>query len=440
MEGVLLTSPRSMRLAILSRNFRLVGGIETYLNGIISPLASRGYEIAFCHEVDEPADRGLIALPPGARSWSVADLGINRALTELRAWRPDLIFTHGLQDTSLETKALRIAPAIFFAHSYYGTCISGGKTFKYPTAIPCSRRFGWRCLLHYYPHRCGGWNPVTMWQLYLAQSRRLKLLSAYRFILTNSEHMRVEFINHGFAPEQVKNCSFFVPAKPAAPPPAQMNPLGSPWRCGPEAPRYPRRFPARISPPGSSWRLLFLGRMDFLKGGHVLLEALPLAQAALGRPLCLTFAGDGPARSAWESRAKEIRSQNPNVTITFAGWVNSAQRDALLAETDLLVVPSLWPEPFGQVGLEAGWFGVPVAAFDVGGISDWLTDGLNGHLAPGNPPTAGGLAEAITRCLRDPVACKELSHGALCRAQQFGLDTHLARLTAVFEQALNPAR
>ncbi|MBI4327201.1 MAG: glycosyltransferase, partial [Chloroflexi bacterium] len=153
-----------------------------------------------------------------------------------------------------------------------------------------------------------------------------------------------------------------------------------------------------------------------------------------------TMAGDGPDRSAWETHAERIHRQNGNVKITFAGWVKTAQREALLAATDLLVVPSLWPEPFGQVGLEAGWFGVPTAAFAVGGISDWLTDGLNGRLAPGNPPTAGGLAEAITRCLRDPDAYKEMSHGALCQAQQFGLDTHLARLTAVFEQALNPAR
>ncbi|MEK7684048.1 MAG: glycosyltransferase family 4 protein [Verrucomicrobiota bacterium] len=405
-----------MRIVVLSRNLRLVGGIEAYLNGIIPALAGQGHEMALCHEVDEPADRGLMALPPGTRSWSVAGLGADHALAELASWRPDLIFTHGLLDTSLEAKALRIAPAVFFAHSYYGTCISGGKTFKYPAPVPCSRRFGWRCLLHYYPHHCGGWNPVTMWQLYFAQSRRLKVLSAYRFILTNSEHMRSEFINHGFAPDQVKNCSFFVPARPATPP------------------------PARISPPASPWRLLFLGRMDILKGGHVLLEALPLAQAALGRPLCLTFAGDGPERSAWETRTKEIHSQNPSVRITFAGWVNSAQRDALLAETDLLVVPSLWPEPFGQVGLEAGWFGVPVAAFDVGGISDWLTEGLNGRLAPGNPPTAGGLAEAIIWSLRDPVAYKELSQGALRTAQQFSLEAHLARLAAVFEQVLKTVR
>ena len=67
---------------------------------------------------------------------------------------------------------------------------------------------------------------------------------------------------------------------------------------------------------------------------------------------------------------------------------------------DLLVVPSLWPEPFGLVGLEAARHRLPVAAFAVGGIPDWLRPGVNGYLAPGDPPTPGGLADAIIACLR----------------------------------------
>ena len=74
----------------------------------------------------------------------------------------------------------------------------------------------------------------------------------------------------------------------------------------------------------------------------------------------------------------------------------------LFQESDLLVVPSIWPEPFGQVGPEAGLYGVPVAAFAVGGTPSWLTDGVNGLLAAGDPPTAAGLAESIVGCLADP--------------------------------------
>ncbi len=107
--------------------------------------------------------------------------------------------------------------------------------------------------------------------------------------------------------------------------------------------------------------------------------------------------------------------------------------DELLDSCDLQVVPSLWPEPFGLVGPEAGLRGVPAAAFSVGGVPDWLIDGVNGYLAPGDPPTATGLAEAIVRCLRDPSEHAELRKGAVKIAEQFSIKSHLVALMDVFE-------
>ncbi len=71
---------------------------------------------------------------------------------------------------------------------------------------------------------------------------------------------------------------------------------------------------------------------------------------------------------------------------------------SLLADAAALVMPSVWPEPYGLSGLEAVAAGVPVAAFRTGAIPEWLHDGV-GRLAPGDPPTSAGLAEAILGCL-----------------------------------------
>ena len=66
--------------------------------------------------------------------------------------------------------------------------------------------------------------------------------------------------------------------------------------------------------------------------------------------------------------------------------------------------------------------GVPAAAFDVGGIRDWLIDGQTGALAPGDPPTAAGLATAIVACVHD-----ETRRAALGAAARTAATSAIAR-------------
>jgi glycosyltransferase involved in cell wall biosynthesis len=372
------------------------------------------------------------------QTWCVADLGPDAALQALRDWHPDLIYTHGLLSPKLEAATIKIAPSIFFAHNYYGTCISGAKTFKRPVVTPCDRRFGAMCLLHYYPRGCGGWSPLTMMMLYRRQARRLKLLSGYEAIVTHSKHMRAEYINHGIEPDRIHDLLYYVRN-------TQTN--------VPLVEAFPQFFNITNARQGKAevegtthnghrleWRLLFLGRMDFLKGGTIFLDALPQISAALQRPLRVTFGGDGPERHAWEQQSKGIESRHRDVRIDFAGWLKGAELDSLVSHCDLLILPSLWPEPFGLVGPEVGLHGVPVAAFAVGGIPNWLIDGFNGYIAPGHPPTAAGIAEAIIKCLRDPLIYARLCQGAIEMAQRFNMQSHLAALLKVFEGVLAGSR
>jgi glycosyltransferase involved in cell wall biosynthesis len=69
-------------------------------------------------------------------------------------------------------------------------------------------------------------------------------------------------------------------------------------------------------------------------------------------------------------------------------------------------------------------------AFAVGGIPEWLREGVNGHLAP------GGLADAIVRTLADPSHYAELCAGARARGLEYGLTTHLVRLTPLFDDVI----
>jgi glycosyltransferase involved in cell wall biosynthesis len=409
-----------VRIALVNWTRRKVGGTETYLGLIVPALSEAGHEVAFWHETDLPDSRDLIALPEGLPSWDASALGVERALEGLRRWSPDLIYAHGLLSPALEAEVVGLAPSVFFAHSYYGTCVSGLKTLRRPAVAPCARRFGWRCLLHYYPNGCGGRSPVTMAREYAKQSRRLSLMERYRAVVTHSTHMRDEYLRHGLEAGRVHNLSYYAYSEPQEG----------------ESPPDNGAPPPRRSLGQDGYRLLFTGRMDRLKGGRILLEALPRIAARLDRRVCLTFAGDGPERSSWERAARRLQRREPRVEVGFTGWVARERLDRLLDDSDLLVFPSQWPEPFGLAGPEAGARGVPVAAFSVGGTSEWLSDGVNGYLAPGDPPTAGGLADAVVKCLADPAEHSRLAHGAVKIAHRFSLHNHLSGLLDIFETIL----
>jgi glycosyltransferase involved in cell wall biosynthesis len=178
---------------------------------------------------------------------------------------------------------------------------------------------------------------------------------------------------------------------------------------------------------------LFAGRITALKGARLLADAVADAQTRLNAPLRLIVAGEGPERAALEKRAKAL-----NLEASFTGWVTGSERLALFRRSSVLAIPSVWPEPFGLVGLEAASVGVPTVAFDVGGIWEWLRDGFNGRLV--NP--AGGapaFGEALAGILADSRALAALSAGAIARAQDLTVARHVAKIEHVLARAAGTA-
>lgn len=387
-----------MRVLIASWHRGIVGGTERYLQSIIPGLMARGHEIAVIHGYDvEPASPRID--PPGIvlPGWAAERLGTHGALHEVGAWQPDVLFAHGSRSPDLEEALLERYPAVLFGHDYYGTCATATKCHSFPQPRPCTRTFGPACLLLHYPRRCGGLNPLKMWSSYRLQGRRHAFLSRYDAIAVASGHMREEFLRHGVDGDRL-----------------HLIPLASSGGAVDPSPPALRPFTNRV---------LFVGQLTGTKGGSFLVRALPIASRALGRTLTLGMVGSGRDRDELERLAR-----GQGTPVEFPGWVDTDRRIAMMRAADVLAVPSVWPEPFGLVGLEAGSLGLPAVGFAVGGIPDWLVPGTSGELAPGNPPTVEGLADALVRALRDHQRHHDLRRGAWEMAGRFSLDAHLRAL------------
>jgi len=364
-----------VRIAVTNHHRKLVGGTESYLNGIIPELEASGHEVLLFHEAE--ADQGpVIQASRHTRDWA-----------ELASFRKNVIFNHGLQSPGREYGLADLGPVVHFAHNYHGTCISGEKTRKLPQPAACPRRFGPACLLEYLPRNCGGWNPLIAIRDYRIQSGRLQAVTRAQVVVTASRHMEAEYRKHGM--RQVIRAPLFVSQKPEPLPPAN----------------------------DGSFRILFAGRMTKIKGPAILAAAIPLIRRQIGVPVTVTFAGDGPERA-------EVQRLCPEAA--FPGWVTQEQLQALARSHHLFAMPSIWPEPFGLAGLELG---LPVAAFAVGGIPDWLTDGVNGTLAA--PPTPEAFAAAVVRCASIAQGRTNM-HNA---AKNFTLARHMAVLLPILENA-----
>jgi glycosyltransferase involved in cell wall biosynthesis len=389
-----------MRVLITASNQGVVGGIEKYLQLLIPALSERGHEVGILCEYRAGFGEERVD-PPGAGLpvWVWDEAQPDALRQELVEWRPDVVYANGFKSIELESMLLDDFPVVLYAHVYQGTCITGGKCHAFPDIRPCHRRFGPACLVMYYPRRCGGLNPVSAWRMYQTQSRRNAGLNRYANILVASSHMYQEFRKHDVSDEKVR----LVPLPVVDESTEVMAPSSEP-----------------------ASRILYIGRLTGAKGVANLIRAVPQAAESLNRPLTLTIAGEGGERSILENLASRI-----GASAEFLGWVAAEQKRELLRAADLLAVPSLWPEPFGLVGIEAGGYGVPSVGYAVGGIPDWLIAGQTGELAPGDPPTVSGLAAAIVRALADPDHHARLGRGARELARRFTLDAHVNQLEQI---------
>jgi glycosyltransferase involved in cell wall biosynthesis len=392
-----------MRILIANDGLSDAGGVHAYLDAIIAPLNACGHELALAFCTDSgPPDRRLAPAP--FRRFRVSGDKRTEALGEIRRWTPDVCFSHNMYDLSVDRDLMATAPVVKFMHGYFGTCISGLKTHAFPRTVACQRPYGTACLALYYPRRCGQLSPALFFRSRRwAEAQRL-LIAEYASIVVASRHMRDEYVRSGADAGRTMVNALFATLAPE------------------------QRSAAPTEP-----HVVFLGRMTSLKGGDLLLRAVRQATTQLGRPIALTMIGDGPQRAEWEALASRL-----GLNCQFTGWVAGDARWPLVRSGSVLALPSVWPEPFGLVGLEAGALGVPAIATDAGGITEWLRDGINGVVVP-SPATERQFGSALASLLGDQQRLERLRAGALRVATEMSLDSHVSRLEAILARAARTA-
>ena len=172
--------------------------------------------------------------------------------------------------------------------------------------------------------------------------------------------------------------------------------------------------------------VLFVGRIEQIKGIDVLLEAMGdlfRRRPDLRHEVCLVVVGgaldpndDAPELEKLEDLRRLVHEHRLEDRVDFIGSVDQGRLALWYDAADVCAVPSL-TESFGLVALEAMASGTPVVATRVGGLQTVVEDGQSGLLVPASDHQA--LAEAMERVLTDHRLRMHLAHGARDRAERF---------------------
>ena len=192
--------------------------------------------------------------------------------------------------------------------------------------------------------------------------------------------------------------------------------------------------------------ILFVGRIEPLKGIDMLLHALKLiveADPNWLQHLCVAIIG-GDASMPIEqmesemARLHRLRAEmGLNDLVTFVGKQDQTTLPYYYSAAEMLVMPSYY-ESFGMVALEAMACGTPVVASRVGGLTYNVLHGISGLLVPERNPAA--LADAITRLLTDPSLRNRLSRGALQVAECYGWGNITGKILQLYRRLLAPPK
>jgi D-inositol-3-phosphate glycosyltransferase len=210
-------------------------------------------------------------------------------------------------------------------------------------------------------------------------------------------------------------------------------------------PRARREAEAYLDMPAHHKMVLFVGRVEPLKGIDVLIEAMALVlekHTDLRDDICLCVIGGEPDADAADMDREMARLQNMRETLGIAdvvAFLGKRAQPALpfhYSAAEVCVVPSHY-ESFGMVALEAMACGTPVIASRVGGLTFTVQDGSTGFLVPNDDPKA--LAEKLSLLLTDEALRQEMGQRAATHSKRYGWPIVAGQIVAAYRDLVTRA-
>jgi len=392
-----------MKLLFVHQHLGALGGAEATIHLTARELSRRGYSLALLHGRGTGCNEGAwrevfpstFPLPQQNAGHAVS--------AALREFRPDLIYIHNMANLEVLQALVNSGLAsVRMVHDHEMYCMRGYK-YNYFTRSICTRPASSHCIfpcLAFLGRNRKGQFPLS-WVSYLGKRKEIRLNQRFDAFLVYSEYTKQELIRNGFAASRI-HCHI-------------------PIDCG------------RNNGSVSSFtrnRILYAGQIIRGKGVDILLKAL----AKVESPFECLILGDGNHRKRCERLAHRLGLSS---RVQFKGFVSREELQKFYLESSVFVLSSVWPEPFGLTGPEAMRYGLPVVAFDAGGIREWLIDGENGYLVPWMDTAR--FAQRIDRLLGDKDLARRLGRRALeLVKEKYKATGQIDHLETLFRSLISP--
>jgi len=395
-----------MKILFVHERFGDFGGAEANVSLTARELKLREHEVGILHGAGtghaEDEWRGTFAhsfaLQP-KDNWTA----IQSALWD---FQPDLLYVHKMADREvLEGLLASGIPVVRMVHDHDLYCMRRYKYNPLSRKI-CERAAGACCL---FP--CGATlrrsrdNGLPFaWVSYAAKKEEIRLNQQFQRAVVATHYMQEELLRNGFDAGKIE-------VHPPVPCALEVSVRSS--------------FSDRN-------RIIYAGQIIRGKGVDVLLRAL----ARIRIPFECLILGEGNHRPYCEQLSHRLGLTD---RVRFEGYIPQPQLGAYYQEASVAVLSSVWPEPFGAVGLEAMRYGVPVVAFDAGGIKEWLIGAYNGYLVPWMDCAA--FACRVQELLLDKNLARLMGErGRRLVDQKFQFSTYISGLERMFAQVVDEAQ